>query len=224
MKKTIVLGMLAAMALTSCNSTTSSKAPSTELDSVAYGLGLDLGGYIKNVDSTLSVSMIAGAIQDVINNKPKMTQEEAYNFLNEYFSVRKPAKDLKVAEDFLAGKEGQPNVQKTESGLLYEIIEAGGEKATNDADTVVVLYKGTLTNGTVFDQTTDDQTREFPLNGVIPAWTEGMKLVGKGGKVKLYVHPDLAYGARGAGQMIGPNQALTFEVEIVDVKPAPAAE
>lgn len=225
MKKVIVLGMLAAMAMTSCGTSTS-KTPKTELDSVAYGIGLDLGNYLKSVDSTINVDMVAGAMKDVLANKPKMTQEDAYAFLNEYFSVRKPAKALKESEDFLAKKEAESDVQKTESGLLYQIIEAGGEKATSDADTVVVVYTGTLPNGTVFDSTEKHGTEndQFPLNGVIPAWTEGMKLVGKGGKIKLFVHPDMAYGSRGASQEIGPNQALVFDVEIVDVKPVAAAE
>ena len=221
MKKILVLGVVAAMAFASCNTT--SKTPKSELDSVAYAYSsLQFGPHVAFLDSVehLSVDMIVSAIYDVVGGKSKMTQEEAEAFLNEYFTVRKPAQALKEAEEFLAGKEATAGVQKTESGLLYEIIEAGGEKATDDADTVVVLYKGTLPNGTVFDETTDGQTREFPLNGVIPAWTEGMKLVGKGGKVNLYVHPDLAYGSRGAGQSIGPNQALMFEVEIVDIKPA----
>jgi len=227
MKKIIVLGALAVMALTACNNT--SKTPKTELDSVAYAYSsLQFGPHIAMLDSAenLKVDMIVAAIYDAVNKDLKMTPEAANEFLNEYFSVRLPAKNLKEAEDFLAKKASEPNIQKTESGLLYEIIEAGGEKATNDADTVVVLYKGTLVNGTVFDSTENrnNEPATFPLNGVIPAWTEGMKLVGKGGKIILYAHPDLAYGSRGQGQMIGPNQALVFEVELQDVKPVVTEE
>ena len=221
MKKIFVLGIVAAVAFSSCNTVTS-KAPKTEMDSVAYCLGLDVGRNVKNLDKSLSIEMIASGIKDMLDEKEKMTIEEAYAFLNEYFQFRKPLKDLKKSEEFLAEMEKKSGVQKTESGLLYEIIQEGSLKATNDADTVVVIYTGTLPDGTVFDSTESHGTEndQFPLNGVIPAWTEGMKLVGKGGKIKLYSPAALAYGSRGAGQMIGPNQALVFEVEIVDVKPA----
>jgi len=226
MKKFLVLGMLAgAVTLTSCNSI-GGKTPHSEADSLAYAFGTDLGHSMKMMDSTINVSMLASALEDVLHNKGAMTLEDAHAFLNEYFSVRKPAKTLQESEDFLAGIEKKSGVQKTESGLLYEIIEEGGMKATSNADTVVVIYTGTTPSGVVFDSTENHGTENdrFTLNGVIPAWTEGMKLVGKGGKVKLYAHPDLAYGARGAGQMIGPNQALVFEVEVVDVLPAAVEE
>jgi FKBP-type peptidyl-prolyl cis-trans isomerase len=223
MKKILLLGIAAstAVAFSSCNAVTS-KTPKTEMDSVAYCLGIDVGNTVKNLDKSMSVEMIAAGIKDMLDEKGKVTVEEAYAYLNEYFQVRKPIKNLETANTFLAETEKKSGVQKTESGLLYEIIQEGTIKATNDADTVVVIYTGTLPDGTVFDSTEKHGTENdsFPLNGVIPAWTEGMKLVGIGGKVKLYAHPDLAYGARGAGQLIGPNQALVFDVEIVDVKPA----
>lgn len=224
MKKTLLLGIVGVMALSSCNTT--SKTPKTELDSVAYALGLDIGQSVKNIDKNLDIDMLAQAMKDVINETEKMTPQEIQEFLNEYFSVRKPAKALKESEDFLAKKEKEANVHKTESGLLYEIIQEGGVKATNDADTVVVLYTGTLPDGTVFDSTDnrDGEPISFPLNGVIRAWTEGMKLVGEGGKIRLYAHPDLAYGSRGASQLIGPNQALVFDVELVEVKPVAEQE
>ena len=224
MKKAIVLTLLLGMALASCN--TASKTPKSEMDSVAYAFSaMQFGPHIAYLDSTenLSVDMIVAAIYDAVGGKSKMTPEEAQEFMNEYFSVRLPAKNLKEAEAFLAENEKKPSVEKTESGLLYEIITPGSAvKATNDADTVVVLYTGTLPNGTVFDSTAsrNNEPATFPLDRVIPAWTEGMKLVGEGGKIKLYAHPNLAYGSQGQGQSIAPNQALQFEVEILEVKPA----
>lgn len=224
MKKSLLLiAVIAIAAFSSCN--TASKSIKTEQDSVAYAIGLDLGNYVKNVDSTLNVDIVAQAIKDVIANKPAMKSEDAYAFLREYFMVRKPAKVKKESEDFIANvaKENK-KAQTTASGLIYEVISEGTDKATSDSDTVVVNYKGTLPDGKVFDSSYDrNEPATFPLSNVIPAWTEGMKLVGKGGKIKLWVPSELGYGEQGAGNMIAPNQALVFEVEILDVKPAAAA-
>ena len=122
-------------------------------------------------------------------------------------------------------------MKKTESGLLYKVTREGDADtiARDSRDVVVVNYKGTTRDGKVFDSSYErEEPAEFPLNRVIPGWTEGMKLVGKGGAITLWIPADLAYGPRGAGRDIGPNEALQFEVEIVDVKPyvepAPVAE
>lgn len=220
MKKIIILtGVLAMVFATSCGT---SKNLKSEQDSVAYAIGLDLGNYIKNMDSTLNVDVIAGAMKDVLAGKEVMQRDSAYAFLREYFTVRKPAKAKAASEEFLKEVEKtNKNIQKTESGILYEIITPGSDvKATNDADKVRVMYKGTLKDGKVFDSSYDrGDTAEFPLNRVIKGWSEGMKLVGKGGKIKLWIPSELGYGEQ-APQSIGPNEALVFEVELIDVLPA----
>ena len=128
------------------------------------------------------------------------------------------------SEKWLAEKALEEGVQKTESGLLYTIIQSGNMKkaAKNDEDEVEVYYVGKLQDGTVFDSRTAEagEPIKFPLNRVIKGWTEGMKLVGPGGKIKLYIPASMAYGATGAGASIGPNEALEFEVELVSVTPA----
>lgn len=215
------------MVFVSCG-TAGSKKMVTEMDSVSYAYSsLQFAPNIAYLDTmeNLNVDLIIQAIRDAVAGKSKMTPEDANAFLNDYFSVRLPARALKESEEFLAEIESREGVVKTESGLLYEIIEAGGDKPTNDADTVKVLYTGTLPDGTVFDSTANrnDEPATFPLNGVISAWTEGMKLVGKGGKIKLYAPASLAYGERGT-QGIQPNQALVFEVELLDIMPAAPAE
>lgn len=229
MKKILFLAAAATVVLSSCNGV-GSKSPKTELDTLSYAYGMleiATNNQIKIVDSIykMNTELIYQGIRDVVEGKMQMTPEEAQAFTQEYFQVRLPANNLKESEAFLAETEKKNGVQKTESGLLYEIIEEGTIRATNDADTLVVIYKGTMPDGTEFDSTekygTENST--FALNRVIPAWTEGMKLVGIGGKIKLYAHPDLAYGAQG-NQGIPPNKALVFEVEIVDVKPAAAVE
>jgi FKBP-type peptidyl-prolyl cis-trans isomerase len=230
MKKLLILAAAAAFVLSSCGNIGSGKLSSEE-DSLAYSVGIDLGQYIKNMDSTLNIDVVAAAIKDVIDGKQKMSQDTAYAFLREYFTVRKPAKQKKASEEFLAGVEKDTEgIQKTESGLLYVVENPGNEvKATKDVDQVRVMYKGTLPDGQVFDSSYDrGDTAQFALNQVIKGWSEGMKLVGEGGKIKLWIPSDLAYGEQGAGNgQIGPNQAIQFEVELVSVIPGeeePATE
>ena len=108
--------------------------------------------------------------------------------------------------------------EKTPSGLIYESLKEGtGEKPTTDA-TVQVNYRGTLANGTEFDSSYKrGQPATFPLNRVIPCWTEGVAKMKEGGKAKLTCPPEIAYGSRGAGSVVPPNATLTFEVELLKV-------
>ena len=117
-------------------------------------------------------------------------------------------------EKYIANFLNEEGAQKTESGLAYKVIEAGNNvKATSDKDTVWVNYKGTLLDGTVFDQ---NDNINFTLNRVIRGWTEGMKLVGEGGKVQLVIPGELAYGERGT-RGIEPNSTLVFDVDLLKV-------
>lgn len=222
MKKLLIVAVIFSAAMVSCKGTKNIKS-FNEKDSLSYAIGIDYGTHAKRLDSTMNVAVIAAAIQDVINNKPQMTQEEAYDFLNDYFMVRLPAKNKAEADAFLADVEKKnPNIKKSDSGLLYEILDEGdmNTRALNDADQVMVNYKGTLKDGTVFDQ---NDSIKFALNRVIKGWTEGMKLVGKGGQIILWVPAELGYGDRAQGQ-IPANAALKFEVDLLDVIPADSAE
>ncbi|MDR2885755.1 MAG: FKBP-type peptidyl-prolyl cis-trans isomerase [Rikenellaceae bacterium] len=221
MKKMLILAAAAAFVLSSCGNMGSRNLKSEE-DSLAYCIGIDLGSYIKNLDSTINVDVVAAGIKDVLANKQKIAQDSTYAFLREYFTVRKPEKQKKASADYLAKIEKDTKgVQKTESGLLYVVETPGNDvKATKDNDQVRVMYKGTLPDGKVFDSSYDrGDTAQFALNQVIKGWAEGMKLVGEGGKIKLWIPSDLAYGEQGAGGQIGPNQAIQFEVELVSVIP-----
>lgn len=216
-----VVAIFAAASFSSCGG--GSASLKNEQDSIAYAIGLDLGASIKQFDEDLNVDIIAAAMKDVLKDSPKMEREDAMEFMREVFTVRKPARAKVAAEEFLAKVEKEnKNIIKTESGLMYEIIEGGDQavKATKDEDVVRVTYEGKLKDGTIFDSTQErGDTAEFPLNRVIRGWTEGMKLVGKGGQIKLWVPAELGYGEQGGGQ-IGPNEPLIFEVTVVDVIPA----
>ena len=120
---------------------------------------------------------------------------------------------------FLAENATKPGVQQTPSGLQYIIVNPGEGRSPKATDTVKVNYRGTLLDGTEFDSSYKrNQPIEFPLNGVIPGWTEGLQLVKEGGKIQLFIPSNLAYGPRGAGGVIGPDETLIFEVELLQVR------
>lgn len=122
-------------------------------------------------------------------------------------------------EAFLAKNKTEPDVQTTASGLQYKVITAGTGKKPGPRSVVEVHYRGTFLNGKTFDSSYDrNETIEFPLNGVIAGWTEGLQLVQEGGKIMLYIPYNLAYGERGAGGVIPPFATLIFEVELIKVK------
>lgn len=219
---------IAATAFLSCGGTSS---PKNEKDSVAYALGIDIGTSVRNMDSTININTVAAGIKDAFNKKNSLEHEDAVNYLREYYTVRVPARAREEGEKYLAEIEKtNKNIQKTESGLLYEIIEPGDfdQKPTDDRDKVTVMYEGKLKDGQVFDSSYEKgEPVDFALNRVIRGWTEGMKLIGKGGKVRLYIPSDLAYGEHGqprAQVPIGPNEPLVFDVELIELEPYEEAE
>lgn len=120
---------------------------------------------------------------------------------------------------FLAENKTKEGVVETPSGLQYKVITQGSGKKPNETQTVEVHYHGTLLDGTVFDSSVErKQTIEFPLNQVIPGWTEGLQLMSEGSKYVFYIPSDLAYGDKGAGGAIKGGAALIFEVELFKVK------
>lgn len=203
-------------------------------------LGADIAYSVSQVQFELEKNSLVAAINDIHNGNSKLTEEFAMEYTRNYFTVVIPEKNKKESEEWLAEIEKQKGVKKTASGILYRIEKDGDKKvkAVKDEDVVKVLYTGKTKNGKVFDsnrwsdmpqerqemikayqpdQAEKDNPIEFPLNRVIKGWTEGMKLVGKGGRITLWIPADLAYGQQGAGQDIGPNQALCFDVELLDV-------
>ena len=194
-------------------------------DSISYALGVDQGNGMAAARVPAQTKWINKAFVDVKADHSAFgegqdAERATMRIMQTWFMVDAPKMFLQESEDFLAKIEKDKKWQKTESGLLYQIVEEGDAevRATKITDKVKVHYKGLNMEGKQFDSSYDrGETAEFPLNHVIPAWTEGMKLVGKGGKITLWIPSDLAYGERGAGQDIGPNQALFFEVELLEV-------
>lgn len=220
-----------------------------ERDSVSYALGNDIGYAVTKASLPLHIVWVGEALQNVFENNARMDQKATNSYLQHYYLVTLPMQNEEASTKWLSKIEKKSGVQKTESGLLYKVIEAGDMtvKAADKRDVVKVHYTGRTRTGRVFDAThfadrpedqqemlkqqfpdtyNEDKPAEFPLNGVIPGWAEGLQLVGKGGKIMLWIPASLAYGPTGRGAAIGPNEALEFEVELLDVtpyeEPAPA--
>lgn len=206
------------------------------VDSVSYLLGVNFGSMIKgNGFGDLNFKEMEKGIVDFIKAEGnpydetfgaqfKIDPNNMNMIINTYLekmAAYSVAVNTEKENKFFEDNKKKANVQETESGLQYEIIVEGdmSKKATSPADTVVVRYKGTLLDGTVFDEVAPEMDPiDLPLNRVIPGWTEGLQLVGEGGLVKLYIPSRLGYGERGT-QGIEPNSTLIFDVEVVEVKP-----
>ena len=220
-----------------------------ERTDLSYAFGSDIGYNIAQSGMPIQLVWIVEAMQNVRDNNAKMDEDAVNQYLQYYFMVKRPAENAAASKAWLEKIEKKSGVKKTESGLLYKVNNMGDTTvmAKDPRDVVKVHYTGRTREGKVFDtskfanrtkeqqemikqQRPDDYDKdepvEFPLNRVIPGWTEGLQLVGKGGTITLWIPSDLAYGPRGAGRDIGPNEALEFEVELIDVtpyvEPAPA--
>ena len=190
-----------------------------ERTNVSKAYGCDLGTNMRTSRLPLQTYWFKKAMNDAIAGEATMTMEESQAYIQNYFTTVLPARNAESSKEWLAEVEKQSGVQKTESGLLYRIDRKGDDTLKPMAtDVVNVDYEGTLRDGTVFDSSYKrGEPIEFSLSGVIPGWTEGLQLVGKGGQITLWIPAELAYGARGAGS-IGPNEALMFKVELHDIK------
>lgn len=221
----------AAALLSSCNGGGGygNATMASDVDSMSYALGMDIGENIGKSDVELSGSLIASGIVDALENGDlKLTPEEKGKLVAAFSTKAREAqmkvqaeagqKALAEGQAFLAQNASNPNVQTTASGLQYEIIEPGNGNKPTAENTVRVHYTGTLIDGTKFDSSLDrGQPAEFPLGGVIAGWTEGLQLVGEGGKLKLYIPANLGYGPQGSPPNIPGNSALVFDVELLEI-------
>ena len=134
-------------------------------------------------------------------------------------SLMSQTSNLEQGQAFLKTNASKPGVHTTPSGLQYLVLEEGKGKSPKATDTVLVHYKGNLLDGTEFDSSYKrNEPISFPLNGVIPGWTEGVQLMKEGGKMQLFIPSNLAYGSRGAGGVIAPDSTLVFDIELLKVQ------
>jgi FKBP-type peptidyl-prolyl cis-trans isomerase FkpA len=222
MKKTFALSALVmSMIIVGCKG---GKADlKTDEDKTFYTLGTMFGSRLNNLDLTdKEIDALSAGLRDSASKKELQVKPEEYQGkIQEVFSgrMKKFAEKVKKDGSEYLEKFISDGGQKTASGLAYKIESEGSVKKPKAEDVVEVHYHGTLIDGTVFDSSKErNQPVSFPLNRVIKGWTEGLQLVGEGGKIKLVIPSDLAYGDAGAPPKIPGGSTLVFDVELITVK------
>jgi FKBP-type peptidyl-prolyl cis-trans isomerase FklB len=203
----------------------------TQKDKVSYAIGLNVGKGLHRESIEVDPNIILQGLKDGLGGgAAKMTDEQAQATIAELRNQVSAKMQAQMAQDavtnkkngdaFLAANKAKPGVVTLPSGLQYKILKEGtGPKPTID-DKVVCNYKGTLIDGKEFDSSYKrGEPATFPVRGVIKGWTEALQLMPVGSKWQLVLPPDLAYGERGAGADIGPNESLVFEVELLSIAP-----
>ena len=195
----------------------------TEESKTLYALGLALSQNIGVFNLTApELELVKAGLEDgVLNRKQQVDLQQVGPKINELAGARVKAAavvEKEKGEAFLAKAATAPDAKKTASGLVITEMKPGAGDSPKATDKVSVHYHGTLIDGTVFDSSVErKQPAEFPLNGVIPCWTEGVQLMKVGGKSKLLCPADIAYGDRGSPPKIKPGATLVFEVELIEI-------
>lgn len=202
----------------------------TPKDKLSYALGMNMGTGLHKQSVDVDPAILLRGLKDgLAAGKTLLTEEEMRTALTELQGeLRKRQQEAarlagesnkKEGEAFLAANKGNEGVVTLPSGLQYKVLTEGTGPKPTLTDFVVCNYRGTLINGTEFDSSYKrGQPTTFPVNGVIKAWTEALQLMPVGSKWQLFVPPDIAYGERGGGPVIGPNATLIFEVELLSIQ------
>ncbi|MFM7157098.1 MAG: FKBP-type peptidyl-prolyl cis-trans isomerase [Bacteroidota bacterium] len=223
------IGLFSVQACSQSSDKGASMKLENQKDKASYSIGVSIGKNLKDQKVDISTDILVKGLLDAYTGaKTQMTEKEMGDCLTQFQqeimakaqeeAAKKGGENKTKGEKFLAENKNKPGVKTTASGLQYSVISEGSGPKPTASSTVKVHYTGKLLDGTTFDSSVDrGEPVEFPLNGVIKGWTEGVQLMNKGSKYKFYIPAELAYGERGAGNAIGPNETLVFEVELLEI-------
>lgn len=230
MKFTILMVFMLSFFACSNESSSQKIEVKTQLDSVAYAIGWNLGENLLRDSLMMNTQIIENAMSEALKGgTAKLNEEQRGEVMRAFQTMMQEKQQEKAAllqkasieegKKFLEENKNKPGVKVTASGLQYRVDKEGnGPKPSSPETTVKVHYTGKLLNGKTFDSSVDrGEPIDFQLNQVIKGWTEGVMLMNVGSKYTFWIPSDLAYGERGAGQDIGPNATLMFEVELIEI-------
>ena len=228
------LVIVCTLALAACQSgTQKGGAMETMYDSASYAIGMNSGAGLKEliekdsvaIDLELLLEGLRASVEgtetrfsDSVSQMLLATFQMEMNRVAGERTAREGSENMEKGNAFLAENRGKEGVQVTESGLQYKVLEAGSGESPDQDDIVSVEYKGTLIDGTEFDASQPGNPVTFPVNGVIPGWTEALQMMKPGAHWQLFIPSELAYGPNGSPGRIAPNSVLIFDVKLISVE------
>jgi FKBP-type peptidyl-prolyl cis-trans isomerase FklB len=226
MKTGLLLGLVAISFAVTAYAKEPATGLKTDKQKFSYTVGFQLGQNLKRQNLDLDSKIVAEGIQHALTGAtPKMSQEEMHASIQAYQKKEQEKvaalakKNLDASHAFLEANKKKPGVVTLPDGLQYKVITEGKGKKPKATDTVVANYRGTLINGNEFDSSYKrNKPATFPVEGVIKGWQEVLPLMKEGSKWQVYIPPELAYGEHGAGNAIGPNEALIFDIELISIQ------
>jgi FKBP-type peptidyl-prolyl cis-trans isomerase len=229
MKRIALLAGVIAVAGCNQQSASGSAKLATRTDSVSYIIGVQMGKSLKEQSVPVTAEALFNGFRDGQGGKtPRIADAQAQATMTAFrdeMLEKQRAKDSasgsvneKKGADFLAANKTKPGVTTTASGLQYMVIKAANGPKPKATDVVTVAYKGTLLNGEAFDSSYGHDPVSFPLNGVIPGWTEAVQLMSVGSKYRFWIPGNIGYGPAGNPPKIGPNETLQFDIELIGIK------
>jgi FKBP-type peptidyl-prolyl cis-trans isomerase len=197
-------------------------------DSLSYVLGRDIGNQLKEIGATVKLPAFNEGIRQALQGETPILDSSSIDGIRkrfaEYIKGQMAEKEQELAKNnraatqkFLAENKKSEGVKTTSSGLQYKVLQKGKGTSPSATDSVTVLYRGSLIDGTVIDSTSMNQPATLDLSRTIPGLTEGIQLMSRGAKYRFFIPPELAYGQMGAPPVIPPESVLIFDIELVDI-------
>lgn len=221
-------GVLSALFMTTATThAQDAKKPESLKERISYAYGLMIARQLTERGIEVDLGQFSQAFQSVVDKAEPLLDEdevsaafsENQKILDAKNATGPDKENLQAGQAYLAENAKKEGVKTTASGLQYEVLKEGDGPKPKATDEVTVHYHGTLIDGKVFDSSVErGEPTSFPLNRVIPGWTEGVQLMPKGAKYRFHIPYDLAYGERGAGADIKPYSTLVFEVELLEIE------